>query len=92
MSESDLRRKKLAHQVTMISSEETTINRTVLDAAREMAGGTSRKTDRIRPFPGLNTPAKVLRPPLKRNRNQSASKEMTLLILRCICGSSELDG
>ena len=34
-----------------------------LDASPEMAGGTSRKADPIRPFPGSNTPAKVLKPP-----------------------------
>ena len=33
----------------------------VLDASPEKAGGTSRKTTRTRPFPGSNTPAKVLK-------------------------------
>ena len=33
------------------------------DTSPEMAGGTARKAGPIRPFPGSNTPAKVLKPP-----------------------------
>ena len=34
-----------------------------LDASPEMACGTWRKAGPIRPIPGSNTPAKVLKPP-----------------------------
>ena len=40
-----------------------------LDTSPELAGGTSRKAGSIRPFPGSNTPPKVLKPPFSVLKN-----------------------